>query len=80
MAPIRFSIIITFHNQRGFVKDALDSALSQRNVEFEVIVVDDCCHPEAWNDSKGSATLRNHQDVDLIVGSSSGVRLQSFPW
>jgi len=40
--PTRFSIIITFYNQRGFIKDALDSALSQRNAEFEVIVVDDC--------------------------------------
>lgn len=37
----RFSIIITFHNQRDFIKDALDSALSQRNAEFEVIVIDD---------------------------------------
>jgi GT2 family glycosyltransferase len=40
-AAPRFSIIITFHNQREFIKDALDSALSQRNTEFEVIVVDD---------------------------------------
>jgi glycosyltransferase involved in cell wall biosynthesis len=38
----RFSIIITFYNQRGFIKDALDSALSQQDAEFEVIVVDDC--------------------------------------
>jgi glycosyltransferase involved in cell wall biosynthesis len=37
----RFSIIITFHNQKNFIKDAVDSALSQRNAEFEVIVVDD---------------------------------------
>lgn len=37
----RFSIIVTFHNQREFIKDALDSALSQRKAEFEVIVVDD---------------------------------------
>jgi glycosyltransferase involved in cell wall biosynthesis len=37
----RFSIIITFHNQRDFIKDALHSALSQRNADFEVIVVDD---------------------------------------
>ena len=41
MPPLRFSIIITSHNQRGFIKDAVDSALSQRNAEFEVIVVDD---------------------------------------
>jgi glycosyltransferase involved in cell wall biosynthesis len=37
----RFSIIITSYNQRGFIRDAVDSALSQRSVEKEVIVVDD---------------------------------------
>jgi glycosyltransferase involved in cell wall biosynthesis len=40
-ASPRFSIIITFHNQQRFIKDALDSALSQRDAEFEVVVVDD---------------------------------------
>ena len=39
--PPRFSIIITFYNQRDFVKDALDSALSLRNAQFEIIAVDD---------------------------------------
>jgi glycosyltransferase involved in cell wall biosynthesis len=39
--PPRFSIIITFYNQRDFIKDALDSALAQKNAKFEVIVVDD---------------------------------------
>jgi glycosyltransferase involved in cell wall biosynthesis len=41
MRSTRFSIIITFHNQRDFIKDAVESALSQRGTEFEVIVVDD---------------------------------------
>jgi glycosyltransferase involved in cell wall biosynthesis len=39
--PPRFSIIITFYNQRNFIKDALDSALAQQNAKFEVIAVDD---------------------------------------
>jgi glycosyltransferase involved in cell wall biosynthesis len=39
--PPRFSIIITFYNQRNFVKDAVDSGLAQRNAGSEVIVVDD---------------------------------------
>jgi glycosyltransferase involved in cell wall biosynthesis len=39
--PPRFSIIITFYNQRDFIKDAVDSALAQQNAKFEVIVVDD---------------------------------------
>jgi hypothetical protein len=40
LRPPQFSIIINFYNQRGFVKDALESALSQKNAEFEVIVVE----------------------------------------
>jgi glycosyltransferase involved in cell wall biosynthesis len=39
--PPRFSIIITFYNQRDFIKDALDSALAQRSPGLEVIAVDD---------------------------------------
>ena len=41
MASMRFSIIITFHNQREFIQDALGSALSQQNEDCEIIVVDD---------------------------------------
>lgn len=37
----RFSVIITFHNQREFIKDALESALSQQHANYEIIVVDD---------------------------------------
>src|ERR1039457_79441 len=38
---MRFTIIITSYNQIGFIKDAVDSALSQLCGEREVIVVDD---------------------------------------
>jgi glycosyltransferase involved in cell wall biosynthesis len=41
MAPCRFSIIITCCNQREFIRDAVNSALSLRNADKEVIVVDD---------------------------------------
>jgi glycosyltransferase involved in cell wall biosynthesis len=41
MLPIRFSIIITCHNQREFIRAAVDSALSQQHLLREVIVVDD---------------------------------------
>ncbi|MGD0404897.1 MAG: glycosyltransferase [Candidatus Acidiferrales bacterium] len=41
MRSTRFSIIITFHNQRDFIKDALDSVLAQQNPGSEIIVVDD---------------------------------------
>jgi len=38
---MRFSIVITCHNQQEFIKDAVDSALSVREEETEIIVVDD---------------------------------------
>jgi len=41
MPEIRFSIVITSFNQREFIKDAVDSALSQRNADREIIVIDD---------------------------------------
>jgi glycosyltransferase involved in cell wall biosynthesis len=41
MMDIRFSIIIPSYNQREFIKDAVDSALSQRNAQTEIIVADD---------------------------------------
>lgn len=36
-----FSIIITSHNQCEFIRDAVNSALSARHVDKEIIVVDD---------------------------------------
>jgi glycosyltransferase involved in cell wall biosynthesis len=41
MTGVRFSIIITCHNQRDFIRDAVDSAVSQAVPEKEIIVVDD---------------------------------------
>src|SRR5271167_145079 len=41
MSTVRFSVIITCHNQRKFIADAVDSALSQIHLSREVIVVDD---------------------------------------
>jgi glycosyltransferase involved in cell wall biosynthesis len=37
----RFSIIITCYNQRLFIREAVDSALTQGYVDEEIIVVDD---------------------------------------
>jgi glycosyltransferase involved in cell wall biosynthesis len=38
---IQFSIIITSHNQSEYIREAVDSALSQHNVSKEIIVIDD---------------------------------------
>lgn len=41
MPQTKFSIIITCHNQREFIADAIESALAQTYANREVIVVDD---------------------------------------
>ena len=41
MATPQFSVIITCHNQRKFIADAVQSAISQIYESREVIVVDD---------------------------------------
>jgi glycosyltransferase involved in cell wall biosynthesis len=41
MSDVRFSIVIACYNQEGFVREAVESALSQGHRSKEVIVVDD---------------------------------------
>jgi glycosyltransferase involved in cell wall biosynthesis len=41
LAPPRFSIIITCHNQSGYIRDAVNSALEQGYQSKEIVVVDD---------------------------------------
>lgn len=60
-AELRFSIIITFHNQQKFIDDALKSALSQRGSTFEIIAVDDAS-------TDGShETLSQYSDAVQVV-------------
>jgi glycosyltransferase involved in cell wall biosynthesis len=61
MPTTRFSVIITSYNQREFIKDAVGSALSLRNAEKEIIVVDD-------GSSDGSqAILRQYGDAIRLI-------------
>jgi glycosyltransferase involved in cell wall biosynthesis len=74
-ATPRFSVLITFHNQKHFVKDAMDSALAQKHASFEIVVVDDASSdgtPEALKEygdrarisclekNVGACAARNH--------------------
>ena len=42
MPEIRFSIVIACYNQEAFIKETVESALSQKHPNKEIIVVDDC--------------------------------------
>lgn len=59
--PPRFSIVVTFYNQRDFIKDALDSALALRNAGLEIIAVDDA----STDGSPG--ILKQYQDSIQVV-------------
>ena len=61
VTPPRFSIIITFYNQRDFVKDELDSARALRNTGLELIAVDDA------STDGGQEILRQYQDAVKVV-------------
>ncbi len=63
---VRISVIITCFNQREFIRDAVDSALSQSSPHTEIIVVDD-------GSTDGSAELlREYGDrIKLFVLSSN---------
>ena len=57
---LRFSVIIIFHNQRDFVRTAMESALGQAVDGVEVIAVDDGSTdgtPEVLNDYRERARL-----------------------
>jgi len=72
---MRFSIVVTSHNQREFIRNAVDSALSVRTADTEVIVVDDAsCDGSqevlrqygdairfaSLETNRGASTARNH--------------------
>jgi len=61
---MRFSVVITSYNQRPFIRAAVDSALRQRDVLREVIVVDD-----------GS----NDGSMELLRSYGEAIRLVALP-
>jgi glycosyltransferase involved in cell wall biosynthesis len=64
MITLRFSVVITFYNQRSFVQTAVESALSQKHPLAEIIVVDD-------GSTDGSQ--------ELLRRYADSIRLETFP-
>ena len=64
-SEVRFSIILTCHNQREFIGDAVESVLSQGQASKEVIVVDD-------GSQDGSLeVLKQYEDYIELISLSS---------
>jgi len=62
------TVVIPTHNRRAMVREAIDSVLAQRGVDFEVIVVDD------GSTDGTSASLRELGDrIRVIVTENRGV-------
>jgi glycosyltransferase involved in cell wall biosynthesis len=63
---IQFSVVITCHNQHEFIRDAVESVLSQGQASKEVIVVDD-----ASEDGSLEVLKRYEASVELISLSTN---------
>lgn len=75
------SVVIPTYNRAEFVRDAIDSALAQRGVDHEVVVVDDCSQDETLQvlNSYGSRIRVVHHDENRGVAAArnSGARVAS---
>jgi glycosyltransferase involved in cell wall biosynthesis len=72
MPHVRFSIVITCHNQRQFITDAIESVLSQNHPSKEVIVVDD-----GSRDGSLEVIKRYSGSVELISLPTSGGAIEA---
>lgn len=81
MSKVRFSVVITSYNHSKFIRDAVDSALSQLYPAHEVIVIDDCSTDDSVSqlESYGNAIQliqhRSNQGISRArnTGSSRAV-------
>ena len=69
MSEIRFSIVIACYNQEAFIRESVESALSQRHLDKEISVVDDCS-----NDGTATILKTFGASINLtILPKNSGV-------
>jgi glycosyltransferase involved in cell wall biosynthesis len=67
--PLRFSIIVTSYNQREFIREAVESALSVRNAESEVIVVDDASTDGSQEILRGYGDVLRFASLETHAGA-----------
>lgn len=81
---IQFSVVIPVYNKASFIKQTLDSVLSQSYRDFEVIVVDDgstddsIAVVEAFSDDR--IRLVKQANAGVSVARNNGITHANAPW
>jgi glycosyltransferase involved in cell wall biosynthesis len=81
----RVSVVISSYNRRGLLRQALRSALAQRDVDLEVIVVDNGSTDgteddlAAWRDGR-LRVIRNPVSLGSIGGRNTGLDAADGEW
>jgi len=72
----KVSVVIPCYNYGHFLREAVESALAQRGVEVEIIIVDD----RSTDDSREVATMLadRHPEVQLVVNTENSGHVRSF--
>jgi glycosyltransferase involved in cell wall biosynthesis len=79
------SVVISTYNRSGMLSAALCSALSQRDVEVEVVVVDNGSTDDTaqmlagWHDQR-LRVIRNHESLGPIGGRNTGLSAARGEW
>jgi len=71
MASPRFSVVVACHNQRNFIAQTIESALSQICLDREIIVVDDASTDDTASIAKGYGDRIRLISWDVNQGASA---------
>ena len=82
----KVSIIFTSYNHKHFLKQAIDSLLSQTFKDFELIIVDDCSTDgsqdilKSFNDPRIRLYLNKKNSGSYVTSSNYGASIASAPY
>jgi len=72
MPGLLVSVCIPTYNQERFLSDALESVISQRNADFEIIIIDDCSTDSTASIAQAFA-LRDRRITVHVNGQNLGM-------
>ncbi|HOF01963.1 MAG TPA: glycosyltransferase family A protein [Spirochaetota bacterium] len=77
------SVVIPVYNRVFELKRAIDSVLKQNNVEYEIIIVDDCSEADikgvvdSYNDER-IVFMRNSENLGVAASRNIGIRASKY--